>query len=56
MKSKQQRQTEAIARNAEYAKLTPAQKLARLDRAGLRALRQRKILAQQIAELGGPNK
>jgi Spy/CpxP family protein refolding chaperone len=42
------RRAEAEARNAEYAKLTPEQKLARLDAGGFRAEKQRTQLICQI--------
>lgn len=47
------RRTEAEARNAEYAKLTPAQKLAKLDAGGFAATKQRAKLVLQIADIKG---
>jgi len=47
---KEQRRKEAEARQAEYDKLTPQQKLKRLDDAGLRAKRHRARLEKQIEE------
>jgi hypothetical protein len=44
------RRAEAEARNADYAKLTPAQKLAKLDAGGFAATKQRAKLAQQLTE------
>jgi hypothetical protein len=44
------RKAEAEVRNAEYAKLTPQQKLARLDVGGFRAEKQRARLVAQIQQ------
>lgn len=44
------RKAEADVRNAEYAKLTPKQKLARLDAGGFRAEKQRAKLVSQLQQ------
>lgn len=46
MKAKTVKHTEAVARNAQWAKLTPAQQLAYLDANGLGAAKQRAKLAK----------
>lgn len=51
MKTKQQKQTEAAARDAEWRKLTPRQQLASLDQRlgkGVGAKRQRARLQEMI--------
>ena len=48
MKTKQVRYTEAIVRNTEWAKHTPAQQLAYLDTQGLVAAKQRAKLAKKL--------
>lgn len=51
MKLKEQKHREAIARQAAYAKLTPQQKLAKLDAGGHRATKERtRLLIQAGAE------
>jgi hypothetical protein len=50
MKTANQKKTEAEARNAEWAKLTGVQKLARLDALQLRAEKQRRKWGQVDAK------
>lgn len=45
---KAEKQAQAKERNEAYAKLSPQQKLAGLDKLGLRALRQRARIQSQI--------
>jgi hypothetical protein len=47
------RRAEAEIRAAEYAKLTPKQKLAKLDSGGFRAEKQRSRLVLEIANIQG---
>ena len=47
MKAKNIKQTEATARNADWAKLTPAQQLAYLDKHNFVATKQRAKLAKK---------
>jgi len=49
MKDKSVKRAEANVRNAAWAKLTPAQKLERLDKDSLGASKQRKKLAALMA-------
>ena len=44
-----QRRKDAEARQVEYDKLTPQQKLAALDRYGFKATRERARIAKQLA-------
>jgi hypothetical protein len=48
MKSKEQKRAEAIVRQEAHDKLTPQQKLDRLDRLGHAAKKEREKLAKQL--------
>jgi hypothetical protein len=46
--AKARRRLEAEARNAEYQKLSPQQRLANLDKAGLKASKERAKIAKLL--------
>jgi len=48
MKDKNAKHSEAVARNAAWAKLSPQQQLEHLDRLGLKATKQRKKIAAKL--------
>ncbi len=48
MKAKNVKHVEAVARNLEWAKLTPAQQLAHLDAYGMVATKQRAKIAAKM--------
>lgn len=48
MKPKTQRQLEANARKEEAEKLTPQQRIAKLDKLGLKATKERKKLQKRL--------
>lgn len=58
MKLKEQKHREALARQAAHAKLTPEQKLAKLDKGGHRAAKERirLLIAAGAAKLQKQNK
>jgi hypothetical protein len=50
MKVKSVKHTEAVERNAAWAKMSPAHQLEQLDKLGLKATKQRKKIAKKMAE------
>ena len=47
MKTKEQKRSEAIERNEEYAKLSTDEKVRRLDKGGFKATKQRSRLLKE---------
>jgi hypothetical protein len=49
MKDRSVKHKEALSRNTEWAKLSPTEQLAQLDKLGLVATKQRKKIAAKMA-------